>query len=113
MNKSMYSNDILWYDPSIKQAIEELDKKYDNAIPVFGGALGAYNYIKGDAPDFSKFVQCLPEVADSAIFFKWHEGVGGALRRFCRLCRVDPALVECYIGASLDTLAKSESGLGS
>ena len=38
MKKSMYSTDIIWYDESVKSAIEELNAQYPNAIPVFGGA---------------------------------------------------------------------------
>ena len=102
MKNAMYSNDILWYDPMIKSAVESLAEKYSNAIPIFGGALGAYNYVNSDTPDFKSFMLCLSHVASSAKFFKWHEGVAGAVRRFCRICLVDPALVELYLGARLN-----------
>ena len=57
MNKSMYSTDIIQYDPSIKSAAE---------------------------------------------FFKWYENTIGVIKRFCNLCYVDSALVEAYLGVSLD-----------
>lgn len=98
----MYSNDIIWYDQSIHDAITDLADKYDNAIPVFGGALGAYNYINNDKPDLDSFVKCLNHVIHSAKFYNWHEGVAGALRRFCHLCYVDPMLIERYIGITFE-----------
>lgn len=104
MNKSMYSDDIIWYDQGVYNAIEALAAQYDNAIPVFGGALGAYEYVNSDTPNFSKFVGCLCHVIKNAKFYHWHEGAVGAIRRFCRLCLVDPALIECYLGMSLNEL---------
>lgn len=106
MLKEQYSEDFHWYDQGVYNAITALDEKYPNAIPVFGGALGAYNYVNSETPNFEKFIKCLPEVAESAIFFKWHEGVVGALRRFCRLCHVDPALIELYMGMSFNEVAE-------
>lgn len=100
------SNDFIWYDKSVYNAITALDAKYPNAIPVFGGALGAYEYINSSTPDFDKFISCMVRVIDDAKFYNWHEGVVGALRRFCRLCYVDPALVELYIGMSFNELIK-------
>lgn len=35
-----YSNDIIWYDEAVMEAICD---KYPNAIPVFACALNAYN----------------------------------------------------------------------
>ena len=105
MKKAMYSTDIIWYDPVIKSAIEKLGEKYSNAIPVFGCALSASKYLEADNYDFNKFVSFLPTVIGDAQFFKWHEGVLGALRTFCRLCFVDPALVEAYLGISFVEVA--------
>ena len=102
MNKSMYSTDIIWYDPSIKSAIEALDAKYPNAIPVFGGALSASKYVNCENPDMSKFIHFLADAIHNAEFFKWHENAIGVIKRFCNLCYVDPALVEAYLGVSLD-----------
>lgn len=106
MHKSMYSTDFIWYNEGVHNAIMSLDAKYPNAIPVFGGALGAYDYINCDNPDFHKFAMCLSSVAHNATFFHWHEGVVGALRRFCHLCLVDPDLVELYLGMSLAELCE-------
>lgn len=80
-----------------KTRIEALDEKYPNAIPVFGGAYFAVEYVQCDNPNISKFVGYLPDLVNSAIFHKWHEG---ALNRFCHLCFIDPKLVECYLGTT-------------
>ena len=99
----LYSSDN-WYDQGVHNAIMSLNSKYPNAIPVFGGALGAYNCINCDKPDFSKFVSYLPDLIHSAKFHHWHEGAVGAIHRFCHLCMVDPALVEVYLGVSFAEL---------
>ena len=101
----MYSSDN-WYDEGVYNAIMALNDKYSNAIPVFGGALGAYNSINCDKPDFSKFVSYFPDLIHSAKFYNWHEGALGAVRRFCHLCFVDPYLVEVYLGISLAELVE-------
>lgn len=99
-------DDVLWYNQGVYNAINALADKYPNAIPVFGGALGAYEYVNSDTPNFSKFVDCLLYVAHNAKFYNWHEGVVGAIHRFCRLCLVDTALVEVYIGMPLEKLVQ-------
>lgn len=104
MSKSMYSNDIIWYDEGVHNAIVALNEKHPNAIAIFGGALGAYNAIHCDEPDFRAFTGYLTSLIHSAKFFEWHEGIVGALRRFCSLCLVDPMLIELYIGMTLEEL---------
>ena len=42
------------------------------------------------------------EIRRNAEFFKWHENAIGVIKRFCNLCYLDPALVETYLGVSLD-----------
>lgn len=106
MKKSMYSDDIVWYDQGVHNAITTLAEEHSNAIPVFGGALGAYNCINSDTVDIKGFISYLSSVVQNAKFYKWHEGTVGALRRFCRLCLVDPALIECYIGMSFEQLCE-------
>lgn len=106
MNKQLYSEDIIWYNEGVHRAIVALSDKYPNAIPIFGGALGAYEHINCDSPKLDKFVAYIPEVIASAKFYNWHEGVIGAIRRFCRLCLVDPALIEVYIGMTFEELCK-------
>lgn len=101
MNRSMYSDDILWYDPSIKSAIEALDDKYPNAIPVFGGALSAARYVNCGIPEMSKFISFLADAVRNAEFFGWHEGAIDVVKRFCDLCHVDYALIEAYLGVNL------------
>lgn len=100
----VYSDDVVWYNEGVYNAINTLSTKYPNAIPIFGGALGAYECVNTDTPNFKAFTSCLLTVAHNAKFYNWHEGVTGALRRFCRLCLVDPALVELYLGISLAEL---------
>lgn len=106
MNKQLCYEGITWYDEGVYNAINTLADKYDNAIPVFGGALSAYNYINSDEPNYNKFIKCLLDTIDSAKFYKWHEGAAGALRRFCRLCFVDPTLIELYLGTTFEELCK-------
>ena len=106
MNKQLYSEDIKWYNQGVYNAITALADKHDNAIPIFGGALGAYKHINCDNPNYKQFVKCLINAIDDAQFYKWHEGTIGAARRFCRLCLVDPALIELYIGTSFEELCK-------
>lgn len=89
-----------------KTRIEALDEKYPNAIPVFGGAYFAVEYVQCDNPNINKFVEYLPDLVHSAIFHKWHEGIEGALNRFCNLCFIDPKLVECYLGTTFSEIAK-------
>lgn len=89
---------------NVQTVVEELHEKYHNAIPVFGGALWAYNYVSGNNIDIKKFVSYLPGVITSSRFFQWHEGEVGALRRFCRICLVDPNLIEAYLGITFKEL---------
>ncbi len=98
MSKIYADESIMWYDPSIKSAIEELDDQYPNAIPVFGGALSAAKYVHGDTFDLSKFCNLLANAIDNATFFGWHESSTEVARRFCHLCYIDPSLVEAYLG---------------
>lgn len=87
---------------NVQKIIEELDNNYPNAIPVFGGALWAYEY--AEKGDIKSFVKYLPNVISEAKFRKWHEGIAGALRRFCRICLVDPMLIEAYLGIRFEEL---------
>ena len=98
MSKIYADQSIIWYDQSIKSAIEELADQYPNAIPVFGGALSAAKYVHGDTFDMHKFCDMLADAIDNATFFGWHEPSADVARRFCHLCYIDPALVEVYLG---------------
>lgn len=100
MSKSMYSSDNLWYDQSVYNAIMALDAKYSNAIPVFGGALGAFNAL--EVGDVDRFEALMLDAVDKAPFYKWHESDIEVARRFCRLCYVDPMLAEVHLGMSLE-----------
>ena len=96
MNKSMYSEDIIWYDISVYNSIMALNDKYSNAIPVFGGALSAFNAL--EVGDMDRFETLMADAIDCAEFYKWHEEPIDVARRFCALCHVDPALIEAHIG---------------
>ena len=100
MKKSMCSTDSLWYDESVYNAVMALNDKYPNAIPVFGGALGAFNAL--EVGDYDRFKSLMLEAINDAKFFKWHESALQVARRFCHLCYVDPMLVEVYIGLRLE-----------
>jgi len=82
-------------------AVEALDEKYPNAIPIFGGAI----WVR----DITDIIRMLPSVIHSAKFFRWHAGLADACRTFCSLCFVDHALVECYIGIKFEELVKEEN----
>ena len=77
-----------------RHLVEQLQEKYANAIPIFGGAIWV------DCVE--SLVISLPHVVHSAQFFGWHESVAAACRTFCILCQYDPALVECYIGVKFE-----------
>ena len=85
----------------VKHNIEVLDSKYPNAIPIFGGALWVYH---DNDFDSQRFMAGLHHIAENAKFFKWHEGVAGALRRYCHICMVDPHVVEVGLGATFKEL---------
>ena len=106
MNTTNIISTNKWYEESAYQSVHSLAEQYDNAIPIFGGALGAYEHINCDSPNYKQFIKCLVNTIEDAKFYKWHEGAVGAARRFCRLCLVDPALIELYIGTSFEELCK-------
>jgi hypothetical protein len=78
--------------------IEELDNKYGNAIPIFGGALWI------DSADIWAIIDYLPTIIHNAEFWKWHGGLADACRMFCHCLFVDPALVEACIGMKFEKL---------
>ena len=80
------------------RAVEALDEKYGNAIPIFGGAIFVHN--------IEDIIHTLPHVIHSAKFFKWHDTPANACRTFCHLCFTDPALVECAIGMKFEKLTE-------
>jgi hypothetical protein len=82
---------------AIANAIVDLDRKYSNAIPVFGGAY----HIDRDIPSVALY---LPTLLRHAEIWKWHESQADTCRRFCHLLMIDPALVEVYLGATFEKL---------
>jgi hypothetical protein len=86
----------------IKDNILALQDKYDNAVAVMGGAYWAAQEVHNDAPDFAKFVEYLSNMIHDLKFFGWHEPIPKAMRTFCHLAMVDPALVEVYIGMKFE-----------
>ena len=82
---------------AIQGYIEDLDKQYGNAIPVFGGA---YHIDR----DMESIIRYFPNVLRYAKWFEWHESPANTLRTFCHCCFVDPALVEVFIGMKFETL---------
>ena len=85
----------------IRHEIECLDSQYPNAIPVFGCALWVYH---DNDFDSQRFISGLSHIINSAKFFKWHDGVIGAIRKYCHICMVDPAIVEVALGMKLEDL---------
>lgn len=90
----------------IKSNIEALQEKYDNAIPVMGSAYWAAQEVHNDKPNFDKFVELMVNMVSDHKFFKWHEPLPRAMRTFCKLAMVDPALVEAYIGMRFEQLVQ-------
>lgn len=88
----------------VKSAVMHLSETYKNAVPIFGGAPLAYAEIHQEVPNFDGFIRYLAHVIDEAKFRKWHDGVAGALKTFCHLCLVDPALIEAYLGRRFEQI---------
>ena len=80
-------------------AIMALSDKYPNVIPIFGGAYHCDGSIES-------IISGIPHVVRTAKIFHWHESPADAIRTFCHLCLVDPALVECYIGMTFEKLVE-------
>lgn len=78
--------------------IEALDEKYDNAIPIFGGAIWI------NPTDIDRIIDNLPTIIRRAKFFGWHAGPADACRIFCHCLFVNPALIECCIGMKFEEL---------
>lgn len=90
----------------IKDNILALQDKHDNAVAVMGGAYWAAQEVHCDTPNFSKFVEYLSNMIHDYKFFGWHESIPKAMRTFCNLAMVDPALVEVYIGMKFEEVSK-------
>ena len=88
----------------VVKVLTNLNERHDNAIAVFGIAQCALQYAQGSTLNLDEFIKFLPYVARDAKFFRWHEGVVGALHRFCHICLVDPKLIEVYLGMSFKEL---------
>ena len=87
----------------VKYKLEKLNELYPNSIAIFGGAFHIVAHMDDNDMSYVKRVaSCLPEVIDSAKFYRWHEGVAAAIKKFCNLCFVDPALMEAYLGCRLE-----------
>ena len=80
----------------IEKMLNELSKEYRGVHDIFGGAFIVCG--DEDKADIGELIKCIPMVAISAYTHKWHNGVDGALRLFCQLCRVDSQLIEACIG---------------
>lgn len=86
----------------IKDSIMTLQDKYDNAVAVMGGAYWAAQEVHNDKPNFNKFIEYLSNMLIDYDFFGWHESKPKAMRTFCKLAMVDPALVEVYVGMKFE-----------
>lgn len=78
--------------------IEALDEEYDNAIPIFGGAIWI------NPTDIDRIINYLPTIIHNAKFWKWHGGLADACRTFCHCLFIDPALIESCIGMKFEEL---------
>jgi len=89
----------------IKDNILALEDKHENAFAVMAGAYWAVQEVHKDKPDFDKFVEYLFNMIDDYKFFGYHEPIPQAMRTFCKLAMVDPALVEVYLGMKFEEVA--------
>jgi len=95
------------FDPDIiRFNIISLEDIHDNAVAVMGGAYWAAQEVHKDNPDFGAFVEYLCNMIHDYKFFGWHESIAQAMRTFCKLAMVDPALVEAYIGMRFEEVAQ-------
>ena len=81
---------------AVDDKLWKLQEENEHTIQVLGGAVYAAEYAEKN--DLQKFMQYLPQVASSASFVRYRGGVAQALREFCHLCMVDPALIEAVVG---------------
>lgn len=91
-------------DSIAAQIIHINDYELKPAIPVLGGACLAYEHIQKS--DFVSACKMLLYCMKAAIMFEWPGGAVDAARTFCALCRVDPRLVEGYIGYRFSELER-------
>lgn len=89
----------------IKDNILALKNKNNNALAVMGGAYWAAQVIHTDTPDFYAFVTYLSGMVQAYKHFGWHEPLPKAMRTFCHLAMVAPALVEAYLGMRFEEVA--------
>ena len=80
-----------------RNILQELADQYPDALPIFGCAI----WVDGN---LDKLISYIPHIVHEVKFRKWHESTIDAIRRFCHLCFVDPALVEAYIGMRFEQL---------
>lgn len=102
MNKPYIDDRHMWHNESVHRAVCSLVNKYDNAALIFGTAVIAFDYINCDEPDYKKFINRLRNVAYDAADCKWHEGVVGAVRRFCDICLADITVIEALTDMSIE-----------
>lgn len=86
----------------VETRILALSAKHENAIPIFGSAHHAVK-VTDNLPEFISYLEC---VIHGVLFYGWHETIARAMRRFCHLCLVDPALVEAYLGMTFEQIAR-------
>ena len=85
----------------IDEQVENIYRTYDrNALEVLGGAALAYRdmHEDGEGRDITKIIPHLDRCMRMAFSVGWYAGVAEAMRAFCNLCMVDPALVEALLG---------------
>lgn len=91
----------------VKSMLTELKNKYPNESvgAIFGGATFTAEELQNNKLSFHDFVLRVIRVGENAYFWNWCNGTANAMRTFCHLCFVDPALVEAYLGTRFDELA--------
>ena len=87
--------------------IIELQERYPNehVIAIFGGAIYDAEKIDNGVFDFEEFAYHALTAARNACFYRWHGDVLNAIKTYCHICFVDPALLEAYLGTRLNVIA--------
>ena len=89
---------------SVLDLIDNMSEEYGmHAVHVFIHAEPGYKCMQSG--DIATFVDHMFHCGHSAKFYRWHDGVAGAMRTFCNICLVDPGLIETYLGLRMEEVA--------
>lgn len=94
------------YERMIKEMREQYPNEQIGAI--FGPAWELYETaekLKNGTFDFNYLAYRVALVGEFAHFFGWHDGILNAMKTYCHMLLVDPALVEASLGLRFTIIA--------